>query len=83
MFYLQMFCTPVQNQLPKKLLRREYCPLGNINQIIIPQTEAVKYLELHFDFGLNWKEHIATKKKSNRLTNKRDQLVDREKSLYL
>jgi len=35
----------------KKLLRKEYCPVGNINQTIIPQTEVVKYLELHFDAG--------------------------------
>jgi len=34
------------------------------NQTIIYQTEIVKYLGLHFDCGLNWKEHIARKRKS-------------------
>jgi hypothetical protein len=29
---------------------------------IIPQTEAVTYLGLHFDSRLNWKEHIARKR---------------------
>jgi len=28
---------------------------------IMPQTEVVKYLGLHFDCRLNWKEHIAKK----------------------
>jgi len=39
-----------------------------VTQTIIPQTEVVKYLGLHFDCKLNWKEHIA----KNRLKNKRD-----------
>jgi len=43
-------------------LRKCQCPAVNINQAIIPQTEAVKYLGLHFDCRLNWKEHIARKK---------------------
>jgi hypothetical protein len=30
---------------------------------IIPQTEAVKYLGLHFDCRLNWKEHSAINRK--------------------
>jgi hypothetical protein len=32
----------------------------HINQAIIPQTEAVKYLDLHFDKRLTWREY-ATK----------------------
>jgi hypothetical protein len=36
-------------------------PTGN--QTIKPQTEVVKYLGLHFDCGLNWKEHVARKRK--------------------
>ena len=32
-------------------------------QTIIPQTEAVKYLRLHFDCRSNWKEHITRKRK--------------------
>ena len=42
-------------------LRKGHCPAVNINQTIIPQTEVVKYLGLHFDSRLNWKEHIAKK----------------------
>jgi len=38
-----------------------HCP-ADINQTIKPQTKAVKYLGLHFDCGLNWKEHIARKR---------------------
>jgi hypothetical protein len=44
-------------------LRKGHCPAVNINQTIIPQTEAVKYPGLHFDCRLNWKEHIARKRK--------------------
>ena len=43
-------------------LRKGHCPAFNINQTIIPQTEVVKYLGLHFDCRLNWKEHTAKKK---------------------
>jgi len=39
-------------------LQKGLCPAGNINQTIIPQTEAVKYIGLHFDCRLNWKKHI-------------------------
>jgi hypothetical protein len=73
-----MLCTPAQNQLPKRLLRKGHCSAANIKQTIIPQTEVVKYLGLPFDCRLNWKEHVA-KKEKNRLKNKRDQLVDRKK----
>jgi len=47
----------------KLTLRKGHCPAVNINQIIIPQTDVVKYLGLHFDCKLNWKEHIAKKRK--------------------
>jgi len=47
----------------KFTLRKGHCPAVNINQTVIPQTEAVKYLGLHFDCRLNWKEHIARKRK--------------------
>jgi len=63
-------------------LRTGHCPAVNINQTIIPQTEAVKYTGLHFDCRLNWKEQVV--KKTNRVKNKRDQLVDSKKipSIY-
>ena len=44
-------------------LRKGHCPAVNINQTIIPQTEAVKYLGVHFDCRSNWKEHITRKRK--------------------
>jgi len=45
-------------------LRKGHCLAVNINQTIIPQTEVVKYLGLHFNCRLNWKEHIAKKKEN-------------------
>ena len=45
-------------------LRKGHCSAVNINQTIIPQTEAVKCLGLHFDCRLNWIEHIARKRKN-------------------
>ena len=48
-------------------LRKGFCPPVSINQTIIPQTESVKYHELHFDCRLNWKEHITKKSKQTDL----------------
>ena len=47
-----------------------HCPAVKTNQTIIPQIEAVKYVGLHFDCRLNWKEHIARKRKQNDLKSK-------------
>jgi hypothetical protein len=44
-------------------LRKGQCPPVCINQTVIPYVETVKYLELHLDRRLNWKEHIAMKRK--------------------
>jgi hypothetical protein len=38
-------------------------PPVSINQTVIPQGETVKYLGLHFDRKLTWKEHITKKRK--------------------
>ena len=38
-------------------------PPLNINQTDIPQAETVKYLEIHFDRCLTWKDHVLTKRK--------------------
>jgi hypothetical protein len=59
-------------------LRQGHCPAVNINKTLLPQTEVVKYPGLLLECRLNWKEHIA-KKKTNRLKNKRFQLVYRKK----
>ena len=40
-------------------LRKETCPPVHINQANIPQTETVKYLGLHFDKRLTWREHVT------------------------
>jgi hypothetical protein len=34
-----------------------------INQTVVPQAEMVKYLGLHFDKRLTWKNHVAMKRK--------------------
>jgi hypothetical protein len=44
-------------------LRKDHCPAINVNQTNTPQTEAVKYPGLHLDCRLDWKEHIARKRK--------------------
>jgi hypothetical protein len=40
-------------------LPKETCPPVSVNQALIPQTEAVKYLGLHFDKRLTWREHVT------------------------
>ena len=44
-------------------LRQGQCPPVYNNQTIAPRAETVKYLGLHFDQSLTWKEHIGKKKK--------------------
>ena len=40
-------------------LRKENCLPVHINQATIPQTDKVKYLGLHFDKRLTWREHVT------------------------
>uniref|UniRef100_A0A1Y1JXT3 Reverse transcriptase domain-containing protein n=2 Tax=Photinus pyralis TaxID=7054 RepID=A0A1Y1JXT3_PHOPY len=44
-------------------LRKETCPAVTINNVQIPQTQTVRYLGLHLDSKLTWKQHITKKKK--------------------
>jgi hypothetical protein len=44
-------------------LRRGQCPPLYINQTVVPQAETIRYLGLHFDKRLTWKNHITTKRK--------------------
>jgi hypothetical protein len=39
------------------------CPPVYISQTIIPQTDTVKYLGLHFDKRLTWREHVIKTRK--------------------
>jgi hypothetical protein len=48
-------------------LRQGQCPPVYINCTIIPHAEKVKYLGLHFDRRLTWKDHITTKRKQLQL----------------
>jgi len=65
-------------------LRKESCPAISINQTVLPQVESVKYLGLHFDCKLNWKEHIIKKKKQTDLKVKEIKwLIGRNSNLSL
>jgi hypothetical protein len=43
--------------------RRETSPPVHINNIQYPQAEKIKYLALHLDRRLTWRNHIFTKRK--------------------
>lgn len=43
-------------------LRREQCPPIYLNNIEIPQSTSMKYLGLHLDNKLTWRDHINKKK---------------------
>ncbi|PNF37846.1 hypothetical protein B7P43_G08372 [Cryptotermes secundus] len=45
-------------------MRKEQCPAVHINNTLILQSSTVKYLGLHLDSRLTWKQHIAQKKKT-------------------
>jgi hypothetical protein len=38
-------------------------PVVNINQTDVPHVETVKYLGIHFDRRLTWKDHVSSKRK--------------------
>ena len=44
-------------------LRRNPSPQVYLNNVAIPPATTVKYLGLHLDNKLNWKEHITKKRK--------------------
>jgi len=51
----------VQQQIQN--LRKVTSPPLYINQSTIPQTDTVKYLGLHFDKRLTWREHVTKTRK--------------------
>jgi hypothetical protein len=64
-------------------LRRGQCPSVIINQAVI-QVETVKYLGIHFDRRLNWKNHVLTKRKQlDHKTREIKWLIRRHSSLSL
>jgi len=44
-------------------LRRGHCAPLYINQTVVPHAETVKYLGLHFDKRLTWKDQVKMKRK--------------------
>jgi hypothetical protein len=43
--------------------RRNQCPPIVFNNISIPESPSFRYLGMHMDKKLNWREHIAKKRK--------------------
>ena len=65
-------------------LRKDNCPAIGINQTVLPTVESVKYLRLHFDRKLKWKEHITKKRKQTDLKAKEiNWLIGRNPNLSL
>jgi hypothetical protein len=65
-------------------LRREQCPPVTFNNIQIPQSSSTKYLGVHLDDHLTWKEHITKKRKQIDLKTKEMQwLIGRNSKLSL
>jgi hypothetical protein len=48
--------------------RRETCPSVHINDVELTQAEEVKYLGLHLDLRLTWRNHIFAKRKQLGIT---------------
>jgi hypothetical protein len=44
-------------------MRKGQCPAVHINNTEIPQSSTVRYLGLHLDSRLTWKQHIAKKRR--------------------
>jgi hypothetical protein len=86
-YYLFTYSNPVKETESSQVtftLRKDNCPAISINQTVLPQVESVKYLGIHFDCKLNWKEHIAKKRKQTELkTKEMNWLTGRNSNLSL
>ena len=45
-------------------LRKQQCPAVTLNNTEIPKSNTAKYLGMHLDKQLTWKQHIFTKRKA-------------------
>jgi hypothetical protein len=62
--------------------RRETCLPGHINNVQFPQAEEIKYLGLHLDRRLIWRNHIFAKRKQLGITlTKMNWLLGRQSKL--
>ncbi|CAB3261126.1 unnamed protein product [Arctia plantaginis] len=65
-------------------LRREDCPPVKLGDEILPQKNVVKYLGMHIDRRLTWREHIKTKRdQAKRKLKDMHWLIGRQWSLSL
>jgi 5-hydroxyisourate hydrolase-like protein (transthyretin family) len=73
-----------KSSLIKFTHQKGHCPAVNINQTVIPKTEAVKYRRATLRLQVKLERTRRQKRKTNRLKSKRDQLVNRKKipSIY-
>jgi len=55
-------CSPKSVQITFTL-RKGQCPPVKINNVEIPVAAVTKYLGMHLDHKLNWRDHTVTKRK--------------------
>jgi hypothetical protein len=46
-----------------RTLRKNQCPPTFFNNILIPDSPSIRYLGMHMDTNLTWREHIVKKRK--------------------
>ena len=65
-------------------LRREHCPQVRLYNNNIPQSPSVKYLGIHMDSRLTWKDHVIKKRKQIDLKTKElNWLIGRRSNLSI